>query len=263
MPERSQESRAIDLRAILPTTKTIIATTPTRPGAKAHASLVRAQGPVRIWLGLLLFASAFAILWDVLAFDLAISDLFGSIDGFALRDRWLWRTVFHDGFVWLARGVLVLTWLWAGFGPLPSAWPRSRWLLGLTGVTLALLLVALLKNLSPVSCPWDLSRYGGVAQYVPHWLWQADGGRGRCFPGGHVSSAFAWWPLAAALTAAEPAAMRRTGWYIAAAALGFGLWGGVVQTVRGAHYPSHTFWTAALCLAVAALVAWGLTRRKS
>ena len=40
------------------------------------------------------------------------------------------------------------------------------------------------------------------------------------------------------------------------AVLLMGLVLGLTQTLRGAHYPSHTFWTAFICWAVALLNHW-------
>jgi membrane-associated PAP2 superfamily phosphatase len=70
---------------------------------------------------------------------------------------------------------------------------------------------------------WDLSEFGRSARHVSHWAFGVnDGGPGRCFPSGHASAAFSLFSVA--------------------------------QTVRGAHYPSHSMWTAWVCFATSALL---------
>ena len=84
-----------------------------------------------------------------------------------------------------------------------------------------------------------------------------DGGAGHCFPAGHASAAFAylagWFVLRRSV--ARAVAMR---WL--AAALAAGLLLGLAQQVRGAHYMSHTLWTAWICwtvgLALEGLARW-------
>ena len=39
-----------------------------------------------------------------------------------------------------------------------------------------------------------------------------------------------------------------------------GAWLGLVQTLRGAHYPSHTLWTMVICYAVGG-AAWWMVHR--
>lgn len=116
----------------------------------------------------------------------------------------------------------------------------------------ALCAVNLLKWHSLTSCPWDLTSFGGAARHVSHWRWGvADGGGGRCFPGGHAPSAFAYIGLALPGLARR----QRRGWAWLGIVLFFGSVAGLTQTLRGAHYPSHTLWTLVGCLS-AALTVW-------
>lgn len=215
---------------------------------------------LRLWGALTVLALA----WDASGLDRWVMDRWADATGFGWRHHpWLahWG---HDA----AR--TVVAWLFAGlwgytvFALVRHGWrdARSRrWLEAALGVTLCLLLIAALKRSSLTSCPWDLARYGGTAQWVSHWAWGVpDGGPGRCFPGGHASAAFGWWPLALAWAPRRRpgAAAWPVAWHLW---IGIGLVGlafGAVQTVRGAHYPSHTFWTAWLCWTAALLhhAAW-------
>ncbi len=124
--------------------------------------------------------------------------------------------------------------------------PERAWMVG--GIWLALLLVVTLKGLSATSCPWDLQPFGGSAPHVSHWAWGlSDGGGGHCFPAGHASTAFAF--LGAYPWLRERHPRTATIWLLVVLSLGTVL--GVAQQIRGAHFLSHTLWTAWLCWATA------------
>ena len=185
--------------------------------------------------------------WDAAGFDLGISRLFGDAAGFAWRDHWLVGGILHGGARWLAWAlcfVLVAN-VWR---PLPFARsvprPERAWWLATT--LACVLLVPLLKRGSLTSCPWSLAEFGGVARHVSHWAWGTpDGGEGHCFPAGHATAAFCFLPGYFALRASAPRAARR--WLVTVVAAG-ALLGGV-QVLRGAHFASHSLWTAWLCWA--------------
>lgn len=202
----------------------------TRPGGAALATVA---------------ALVLLLAWDASSGDAVLAHWVGGADGFPLRDRWLLTAVLHDG----ARGLAWLMVLWLALGlrwptgvlrALPPA--RRLWLLGAT--LGGMLLVSALKRASLTSCPWDLQAFGGVAAHVSHWAWlQTDGGPGHCFPAGHASAGFAWVTGWFALRDLRPQAARR--WL--AAALVAGAVAGISQQLRGAHFASHTLWTAWIC----------------
>jgi membrane-associated PAP2 superfamily phosphatase len=223
-----------------------------------HATHHHGQRSLWLW-GVLL---CLTLAWDASGADLRVMAWLGSPQGFALRDHWWLGAVLHDG----ARQVALLIYL----GVLVMAvWPmgRVRHLSGLqrleivTGITLSLLLINLVKRTSLTSCPWDLQAFGGTATYVSHWAWGvADGGSGFCFPGGHASSALAFLALSLPGLASQHPHWQRRAWVLTGLIVIAGLVLGGVQTLRGAHYPSHTAWTALLCAAAAwanhGLFAW-------
>jgi membrane-associated PAP2 superfamily phosphatase len=189
------------------------------------------------------------LLWDAGQLDLAVMKWLGDASGFPLRHQWGLELVLHDaarqvatvGFVGLLAMVLVP---WGPFRRLSARQRLETW----TGTGMGLLLVNAIKRDSLTSCPWDLELFGGTAQYVSHWaLWLTDGGPGRCFPGGHASAGLAFVALALPLLASEQARTRRTGQQVLLAVVGMGLLLGGTQTLRGAHYPSHTLWSAWFC----------------
>lgn len=203
-----------------------------------------------------LFGLALLLAWDTSRLDLPTMRLFGSASGFAWRDQWLLSDVLHSGGRWLSRA-LVIVLLLNIFKPLPviGAMPRFERFAWCAVSIVCALLIAWLKHASRISCPWSLAEFGGTAHYVSHWSpagWRGagDGGPGRCFPGGHVSNAFSLLPGWFALRDRNARAARcwLAGVLILGALFGLG------QTLRGAHYPSHTLWTAWLCWAGSALL---------
>ncbi len=194
------------------------------------------------------------LLWDLGGLDMAVMRAIGTPRGFALQDSWWLSRVLHDGLRQAMTGGWLLLCAWA-------CWPglqmprRERWTV-VALATLSLLAVNLVKNTSLTSCPWDLQAFGGPARWVSHWAWGvADGGPGRCFPGGHASSGFAFIGLCLPWLDAPPGTPHRpraTGLRWLAAVLFVGGLAGAVQTLRGAHFPSHTLWT----LLISAGVSW-------
>jgi len=213
---------------------------------------------------LLITGAALALLlaWDATGLDLAAARLFGNAQGFAWADHFVTSRLLHDGGRWAAMALLAGMLLRASW-PLkprqPDAAPepsrRTRW--AWIGVTLlGTLLVPAIKRISSTSCPWSLAEFGGTARYVSHWQWGVpDGASGHCFPSGHAVAAFAFFSLYFMWRGHRPA--RARAWLIGVLAVGTLF--GAAQLARGAHYPSHTMWSAwlcwTLCVAAAALLA--------
>lgn len=183
------------------------------------------------------------VLWEAAGWDRPLAHLFGGPGGFAWREAWLTRVLLHDGGR-VAAGVLLALLALDALRPLVAGPTRRERLAGL-GLTLAgLLLVPALKRFSTTSCPWDLAEFGGRFAYVPHWLaGVTDGGPGHCFPSGHAVAAFAFFGVYFAWRRSRPGLARAWAIAIVAAGLLFG-W---AQMARGAHFASHTLWSAWLC----------------
>ncbi len=233
----------------------------------------RAAGRWRVDLLVTGVALAALLAWDFSGADLATARWFGNAQGFAWRNTWWASTLLHDGgrlAAWLLLGALVASALrtagaaQAGANPAarsaakPSRSARWRWL----GVMLlCVLLVPAVKRFSATSCPWDLAEFGGVARYVSHWQFGVvDGGGGHCFPSGHAVAAFGFFGLY--FLWRRHSARRARVWL--ALVLAAGLLFGSAQLARGAHYPSHTLWSAwlcwAWCVAADALFRWRAAR---
>ncbi|MFZ5567767.1 MAG: phosphatase PAP2 family protein [Pseudomonadota bacterium] len=190
-----------------------------------------------------------ALAWDASGLDRPVMHWLADGGGFSLRHHWLLERMLHDAAHDLSVGLYLalVVMIWLPRGPLRQLTRMQRLEIA-SGTTLAIVLIGVLKRLSLSSCPWDLAEFGGVAIYVSHWTWGlGDGGPGHCFPGGHVSSAFAFVALALPWLAATEPAQRRHGQLLLWGVLAAGLLLGLTQTLRGAHFPSHTAWTAWLC----------------
>ena len=186
--------------------------------------------------------------WDSTALDMYLESIWGEPSGFSLRDQWWMATIMHAGARNLGWGVLLamLVGIWRPWGALRALATSDRVSLFLS-VLSALLSVTLIKGLSQTSCPWDLQAFGGVTPYVSHWnLWVVDGGGGHCFPAGHASTGFAF--MAAYFGLRQNNAQGAMKWLLVALCVGFVL--GISQQMRGAHFMSHTLWTAWLCWTV-------------
>ncbi|WP_411886175.1 phosphatase PAP2 family protein [Polaromonas sp. YR568] len=204
----------------------------------------------RVFAGTLL-SLALLLAWDHSGLDLWMARGFGSPVGFPLESHWFWRGTLHDDIRWLPWGVelALLAGMVRPFGALRQLAVERRAQLALTTLV-SLLVVSTLKLHSLTSCPWELHEFGGTVAYVSHWAWGVrDGGSGGCFPAGHASAGFAFLGGFFAFRHALPRTARR--WL--AGALLAGLVLGLAQQLRGAHYMSHTLWTAWLCWATAAL----------
>ncbi|WP_426389111.1 phosphatase PAP2 family protein [Variovorax sp. R-27] len=210
-------------------------------------------------LGVLTLIALVALMaWDATGGDLMLARMAGSHIGFPLRDSPFMVHVMHEGARDLSW-VLVIT-LFAAirwpFGLLRRLSTGSRAQLALT-VLLSVIAVSVLKHASHTSCPWDLQEFGGMARYVSHWSWGVDdGGPGGCFPAGHASAAFAY--VGGYFVLRRVSSRAAAIWLGAAMVAGLVL--GVSQQLRGAHYMSHTLWTAWVCWVVGFAIEVAVTR---
>jgi membrane-associated PAP2 superfamily phosphatase len=224
-----------------------------KSGKPSFFQIFLASGRDHWWLlaGLLL-----VLIWDASGLDLALAHWYGTDSGFPLQHDRLLSVWLHDG-VRKAGWVLLLALtagIWLPVGPLRRLTRRQlAWMVG--SIWMSLVVVVLLKGISRTSCPWDVDTFGGPFPYVSHWNWLvSDGGPGRCFPGGHASTAFAFLPVAWWLRGTHPA--MATVWLVLVMTVGLSL--GWVQQMRGAHYFSHNLWTLWVCATTAwAMWVWG------
>ena len=190
-------------------------------------------------------ALAMLLAWDIGGLDMPLARLMTGSASFPWREHWVLARVMHTGArdaSWLVVGWLVVgVWWPAGVLKRLSRSDRVQWL---GSVLLGVLLISLLKFASPTSCPWDLVEFGGVARHLSHWAWTVpDGGPGQCFPAGHAAAGFAFVGGFFVLRVGAP----RQAKICLGLALAAGFVLGMSQQLRGAHFMSHTLWTAWFC----------------
>ncbi len=174
------------------------------------------------------------------AFDARLGD-------FPWRHAWL-AEVFSHVLLKQALVGLAAVFIALALCPHPRLAAQRRQLRVVAGCALLVPgLIALLKQLSSSHCPWDLARYGGSAPYV-RLLEALPAGvaPGHCMPAGHASSALWMVSLAVLFLPARP----RTAAAVFGAMLTFGVAVGWLQQLRGAHFLSHTLWSAWIACSV-------------
>ena len=196
-----------------------------------------------------LLALVVLLAWDFSGLDLVLAQAVGSLQGFSFRNDWLLTTVMHDDakhLAWVVVVALCALVIWP-FGPFKELSFTRRLQLPASAL-IATAVISILKSFSGTSCPWDLVDFGGVARHLSHWSgWlQSDGGGGHCFPAGHATSGFAFMGGWFALRGRLPQVAKW--WLVCAIGAGFVL--GAAQQLRGAHFMSHTLWTAWICWVV-------------
>jgi membrane-associated PAP2 superfamily phosphatase len=101
-----------------------------------------------------------------------------------------------------------------------------------------------MKANTNVYCPYEIYRYGGEVPYVKvlerHPPEAQPERCGKCWPGGHASGGFALFALAGLFST------RRGQWIGLVAGMSLGWWMGAYQTLKGAHYLSHSLVTMML-----------------
>jgi membrane-associated PAP2 superfamily phosphatase len=128
---------------------------------------------------------------------------------------------------------------------------RRRWQFVAWCFVCVPIVIAILRRLSPMHCPWEISDFGGYAPYLDLWTRPPPGLHpGHCFPAAFVASGS--WLLAFGLLWFPEHKLRSALVWIAAFALSFAL--GWVQQMRGAHFLSHTLWSLWVSWAVVLLV---------
>jgi len=176
---------------------------------------------------------------------------------FPWRGRWFATVFMHE---WVKAALtgfaLLLMVVLAAERALSLDWfdvpMRRRLMVVVVSSVLVPLAVGLAKSRSIHACPWDLERYGGAAPYLRIFESLPEGVLpGRCFPAGHASSALWLAAFAVFLLPARP----KTAVAAFIAGLAPGLCLGWVQQMRGAHFLTHTLWSAWLASLVMLLLA--------
>lgn len=230
---------------------------------------------LRFWLlnlgAPLLGALALFLAFDLTDLDLAFSNLFWDpVAGqFPLEHNHLFEKITHKWARiipdWTGEGAIVLVLLsvlWPVLARFPASLPtrlveairlgpllrfaqRHRWdaLFVVAAFAASTGAIHYLKSHTSVYCPIETTLYGGqhlrMEWFSNFSLWTSPGA-GRCWPGGHASSAFSLFALYFVA--------RRYRWRYAKVllqlALLLGMVYGTTRVLQGWHYMSHTLWAA-------------------
>ena len=221
--------------------------------------------------GLLVSALLILLVGQFTDIDLALADLAfdKATRTFPMQHAWLAETFNHVILKTVLSAMAALAVVLASWDAVrPSHyWSESR-RTGLRIVAMSAVLVpsviTMFKRFSTSHCPWDLQRYGGSEPYVRLLEWMpAATSPGHCMPAGHASSALwlvslaaFWWPHS-----------RGKGIGVAIAMLFIGIMVGWMQQLRGAHFLTHTLWSAwiacAMVLVIYSTNTKGLARLKA
>lgn len=213
----------------------------------------------RVVLPVLLLGCA-AVLVGQTSFDRASLEPFfdRQADGFPLRGDWFFHGVLHNGGRTLVAAATVVLLIIAVAGwrnPRLAARARKCAYLALS-LILTVAIAGLWKDLAHQVTPWHTIGFGGRTPWpgsVAGKTWSDIIGS----PGAHAAGGFAWVSLY--FVGASLGTRRR--WLWLAPGILLGLVFSLTQHVRGAHPPSHEFWSLAIAWSVAVVVALWFRRR--
>ncbi|MEP7313126.1 MAG: phosphatase PAP2 family protein [Pseudomonadota bacterium] len=163
--------------------------------------------------------------------------------GFPARHSWWAEELLHGygkDFIWLVVllccAALLLSLRQAALLP----WRRPL-LFTIIAIGITTALIGGLKQVTQVSCPWDLQGFGGSLRYVSVFgARTAQGSVGACFPGAHAGSGFALFALYFASRDRNAKVARMGLWLALVTGTAFA----IGQEARGAHFLSHDLWSA-------------------
>ena len=204
------------------------------------------------WL-LFLFVMLF---FSILNIDFTITDFIYHLQGnsWAWKDTLITQEILHKGGKWLSlmMGVAILFLLVLSTVTTHLKGYRTPLLYLFSATLLSTLLVATIKQLVSMECPWDLISYGGEQDFIGLLDIRPPAmPASACFPAGHASAGYTWIALYFFFAATRPQ-WRFKG---LALGLGLGLTFGLTQQLRGAHFLSHDLWSAMICWTVSFVLA--------
>ena len=162
---------------------------------------------------------------------------------FSLKNDLFLTQVMHVGLRYFVISIALMTLFLAVFGNKLklSALVRRQLSWSFAGMMLSTLAVSILKSQSMHACPWDLTEFGGSYPFYPMFASLQIGELGgHCWPGGHASGGFALMAFFFAFRRTHPIFAITS--LVVSLMLGFVM--GWAQMIRGAHFLSHTFWSA-------------------
>ncbi|PTQ88171.1 phosphatase PAP2 family protein [Agitococcus lubricus] len=194
----------------------------------------------------LFISTLVGLLFLLTPLDFMVGDFFFRYGEFIGRDSWWADRLIHKGGGKLIFTIALASLLMAIASlKIPHLRPyRQVALYILLCIALGTGLVNLLKHITNMDCPWDLTRYGGHVTFYGLWRDKPEYlGISQCFPGGHSSGAFSLFSLYFVCLHYKP----RWASSILTVVISLGTLFGLGQWARGAHFPSHDFSSAIIC----------------
>lgn len=227
----------------------------------------QAGGKNWLWLKLLILTVIAAVSFEHSAFDIYVSQLFYH------HGKWLiekgsqpFAFIFYDApkallilaFIYLAT-VLMITYRWS-LTPSGKIYNRNfnRFIIPLSPKEIAYLLtviivvpstIALLKGVTHVSCPNQLTLFGGQLPYLSLWQNMVAQTPARCFPAAHASAGFSLYGLVFLPTLYQ----YRQKLFAIVTLLGWTM--GLYKMLFGDHFFSHTCVSMLLSLTLTSALA--------
>jgi membrane-associated PAP2 superfamily phosphatase len=191
--------------------------------------------------------AATVLLFEFTSLDLALQDRFYD----AAAHRWLIaehaalpKAIFYNGpkiaLYVLGAGLFAVALGWKRF---PN-WTRREAFYILLCMAVIPISIAIIKKLTGVCCPWELTRYGGEHEHRDLFAAIQAHERCRCYPSGHAAGGFGLFGFAFAGRKKSFAPGLIAGWTM-----------GIFQMLRGAHFLSHTLASLFIGLIVASALA--------
>lgn len=199
---------------------------------------------------LLFFYVVAWLLLDVAGGDIWLASNIYAMEGYqwSLQQHWLTENILHRGarqLNYVCCAVVLIATVVANVKRATYKQLADSLLALSLALLSAFVLVAYLKAITNIACPWDLAVFGGTEPYI-HLLQKRPSylRYNQCFPAGHASVGYAWVALYYFFRQVKP------GWRFAGLATGLicGLVLGIAQQLRGAHFLSHDITTLVLCL---------------
>lgn len=162
---------------------------------------------------------------------------------FSLKNDLFLKQVMHLGLRYFVISIALVTLFLALFGNKfkLSTLIRRQLSWSFAGMMLSTLAVSILKSQSMHACPWDLTQFGGDLLFYPMLASLPTGeAAGHCWPGGHASGGFALMAFFFAFRNTHPIFAYVS--LVVSLMLGFVM--GWAQMIRGAHFLSHSLWSA-------------------
>ncbi|KFZ38526.1 hypothetical protein HR45_03605 [Shewanella mangrovi] len=159
-------------------------------------------------------------------------------EGWQLRHNPFFEHVLHNGgrhLVTVASVILIISAIASNFVGKLKPYRKSLLML-IISVASTILLVRYGKEVTNVSCPWDVALFGGTKPFMEFPASLNSGLKlGQCYPGGHSSGAFAWVALYYFGLVHKPEWRFK----LLLPAVIIGIVFATTQELRGAHFLSH------------------------